>query len=121
MRVASTASTALSVAGRPVQIASVSHNFHILACSTIRNTPGIAFLGQKKWGVLVIAVLIDAIGMTSYVLPGIGEAEDAAWAPISAILVQALYGNGIITTIDFLEEALPFRWGTHPSVDWLVG
>ena len=73
-----------------------------------RNTPGIAFLGQKKWAVLALAVVIDALGLVSYVLPVVGEGEDAAWAPVSALLVQALYGNGLLTTLDFVEEALPF-------------
>ena len=70
--------------------------------------PGVAFLGQKKWAILLLAVVIDAVGCTSYLLPGIGEAEDAAWAPISAVLVQALYGSWTLTAIDFAKEALPF-------------
>lgn len=49
-----------------------------------------------------------ASGMVSYLLPGLGESEDVVGAPISALLVQALYGSYILTCIDFLEEALPF-------------
>lgn len=33
---------------------------------------------------------------------------DAGWAPISATLVQALYGSKLLSTLDFFEEALPF-------------
>ena len=44
----------------------------------------------------------------TYLLPGFGEAGDAAWAPISAVLVQALYGSALLSTIDLVEEALPF-------------
>jgi len=29
------------------------------------------------------------------------------WAPISAILVQYLFGNGLLTSVSFLEELLP--------------
>jgi hypothetical protein len=63
---------------------------------------------QKKWVKLGISVFLDALGASSYLLPVLGEASDAGWAPVSAILVQALYGSRWLTFIDFVEEALPF-------------
>lgn len=65
-------------------------------------------MGQKKWVKLGVSVVIDGIGVSTYVLPGVGEAGDAGWAPVSAVLVQALYGRSILSGIDFMEELLPF-------------
>lgn len=31
---------------------------------------------------LIMALIIDLIGMSSYFIPGMGEAFDTAWAPI---------------------------------------
>ena len=31
-----------------------------------------------------------------------------AWAPMSAFLLQQLFGSNILTTVDFFKEALPF-------------
>ena len=74
----------------------------------LRNTPEVAVVGQKKWLKLGASVAIDGLGVATYLLPGFGEAGDAAWAPISAVLVQALYGSALLSTIDLVEEALPF-------------
>ena len=61
-----------------------------------------------KWPKLAASIAIDAIGASSYALPGIGEAEDVAWAPISAALLALLYGNYTLTALDLVEEGLPF-------------
>ena len=82
---------------------------------------------EKKWVKLAVSVVVDGIGVSSFLLPVLGEATDAGWAPISAVLVQALYGapcaavpsvqpadlvgpagSKLLTFIDFCEEALPF-------------
>ncbi|QDZ19542.1 hypothetical protein HOP50_03g20600 [Chloropicon primus] len=63
---------------------------------------------QVKWPKLFASVAIDAIGVSSYALPGIGESEDVVWAPISATLVQLIYGTYWLTALDLLEEGLPF-------------
>ena len=47
---------------------------------------------EKRWVKLSISLVLDGIGVSSFLLPGLGEATDAGWAPISALLVQALYG-----------------------------
>ena len=46
--------------------------------------------------------------MATYALPGLGETGDLAWAPVSAILVRALYQSNVLASIDLLEEVLPF-------------
>ena len=40
---------------------------------------------------LILSLLFDAIGMMSYTIPFIGELADIAWAPISGILLAAMY------------------------------
>ncbi len=62
------------------------------ALSGVAAAPDALFGGQKKWVKLAISVVLDGVGVSSYLLPVLGEATDAGWAPISAILVQALYG-----------------------------
>ncbi|MBR5573817.1 MAG: hypothetical protein IKW35_04915 [Paludibacteraceae bacterium] len=57
---------------------------------------------------LWLCILIDIIGMLSYLIPGMGEWMDTIWAPISACLFGILFGGTRGTIIAFLEEALPF-------------
>ena len=57
---------------------------------------------------LWLCILIDLIGMLSYVIPGIGELMDIVWAPIPAFLFSMLFGGAKGTIIAFLEEILPF-------------
>ena len=45
---------------------------------------------------LLVSILIDLVGMATYIVPVAGESADLAWAPVSALLVQYLYGNGIL-------------------------
>ena len=86
------------------------------ALGGVAAAPDAMFGFQKKWVKLGISVALDAVGASSYLLPLLGEvrarhgthlvvphtqsrarpavlqATDAGWAPVSAILVQALYG-----------------------------
>lgn len=57
---------------------------------------------------LWLCILLDLIGMLSYVVPSVGELMDVVWAPISAFLFSVLFGGGKGTIIAFLEEILPF-------------
>jgi len=51
------------------------------------------------------------MGMVSYLLPFIGEAEDLLWAPLSAIIFYFLFGKkkfGLLGGMfSFLEEISP--------------
>jgi hypothetical protein len=56
-------------------------------------------------------ILLDLIGLTSYLLPIIGETEDLLWAPLSGIIFFFLFGKkrwalfgGVFS---FLEEITP--------------
>ena len=65
---------------------------------------------MKKYQKLLLGLLFDAVGMISYIIPGIGEFSDAIWAPISAWLMTKLYKGKtgkIAAVISFVEEALP--------------
>lgn len=60
--------------------------------------PGLKFL---------VCILIDFVGVASFAAPGLGEATDVGWAPISALIVNYLFGNGIFTALAFVEEISP--------------
>ena len=68
------------------------------------------FTPKAKHQKLIASIIIDAIGSSSYALPFLGEATDIAWAPISAIIVGAMYSESspYIYYINLLEEVLPF-------------
>jgi hypothetical protein len=58
---------------------------------------------------LLAAILIDLIGMVSYILPGASELLDIILAPISALLVYILFNRKLSwASFTFLEELLPF-------------
>ena len=62
---------------------------------------------QEKVTKLLLSLLIDFVGFASFGLPGVGEAGDLAWAPISGLLISFLYGNALLGGLGFLEELLP--------------
>lgn len=59
---------------------------------------------------LLVSLTIDFIGSSSYLLPGVGEAFDIAWAPTQTILISAMYDDSTpsLKYISFIEEILPF-------------
>ena len=58
---------------------------------------------------LLAAILLDLIGMASYIFPGVSELIDAVWAPISAFLVYFLFNRKLSwATFTFFEELIPF-------------
>ena len=61
-------------------------------------------------GKLIVSLLIDFIGSSSYLLPFVGEGFDLAWAPIQTIFIMALYEESMpsLKYVSFLEEILPF-------------
>lgn len=63
---------------------------------------------KEAWVKLFFCLFIDAIGDSSFVLPGVGEVGDAAWAPLSALAVRSLFQSDVIAFIDFAKEILPF-------------
>jgi len=60
---------------------------------------------------IIICILMDLIGMSSYFFPGLGEFFDVVWAPISGYIFLKLFGGrlGMIgSVLNFLEEIIPF-------------
>lgn len=58
-----------------------------------------------------LCILMDLIGMATFIFPGIGEFADIVWAPISGYVFFKLFGGrlGLIGgVLDFLEEIIPF-------------
>ena len=56
-------------------------------------------------------ILMDIIGMASYIIPGIGESIDVWWAGLSGIIFIMFFGGrfGMIGgVLNFLEEIFPF-------------
>ena len=65
--------------------------------SNTDNTPSLGF-----------CILMDAIGMASYLIPGVGEFADLIWAPISAIIFYNTFNSTIGAVTNAAEEIIPF-------------
>ena len=46
---------------------------------------------ENKYSKLLLGIVFDVIGYTSYIIPGIAELTDIVWAPASAYLMTKLY------------------------------
>ena len=55
---------------------------------------------------LLLCFLLDCIGMLSLAIPYFGNVFDILWAPLSAILVLALFQKASYGLLMFLKEAL---------------
>lgn len=66
---------------------------------------------KQKITKLLLGLLFDAIGMISYVIPGLAEYIDIVWAPLAGFLMSKMYKGrvgkvaGVLT---FVEEIIPF-------------
>ena len=66
---------------------------------------------KQKTTKLLLGLLFDAIGMASYIIPGLAEYIDVVWAPLAGFLMTKMYKGrvgrvaGILT---FVEEIIPF-------------
>lgn len=69
-----------------------------------------AVLPDSMMGKLFVSLLVDCIGSMSYLLPIVGEGFDVAWAPISMMLVGAMYDESTpsLKYVALMEELLPF-------------
>lgn len=60
---------------------------------------------------IVLCIILDIMGMATYLIPALGEFADVVWAPISGYLFFQLFGGrfGVIgAVLNFLEEIIPF-------------
>lgn len=79
---------------------------------------------KEKTTKLVLAIAFDLVGMLTFILPGIGEFADIAWAPIAAVANFLMFrgfagATGGLGT--FVEELLPgFDWIPSFTITWGV-
>jgi hypothetical protein len=69
-----------------------------------------ARIKDKKYKYLFLGLLFDALGMVSFIIPGIGEFSDIIWAPLSAWLMTRMYKGKIgqaAGVVTFVEELIP--------------
>lgn len=68
-----------------------------------------AVLPTAIWHKLIVSLLIDLIGSSSYLIPLAGESFDIMWAPTQTILIMAMYDDVSpnLKYISFVEELLP--------------
>ena len=60
---------------------------------------------------IAICILMDLIGMASFLFPAMAEFTDIIWAPISAYIFNKLFGGrlgAIGGVLNFIEEIVPF-------------
>ncbi len=67
-------------------------------------------LKDHKLRNLLLGILFDALGMVSWIIPGVGAFSDVIWAPVSGWLMTRMYKGkagqaaGIVA---FIEELVP--------------
>lgn len=60
---------------------------------------------------LALCILLDAVGMATYLIPALGEFADIVWAPLSGLIFYKLFGGrfGMVGgVLSFLEEIIPW-------------
>ena len=60
---------------------------------------------------IALCIVLDIIGMSSYIFPALGEFADIVWAPISGYIFFKLFGGrlgAIGSVLNFIEEIVPF-------------
>ena len=63
---------------------------------------------QPDFGKLLVCVAIDVIGSSSTLIPILGDASDALWAPAAGLLLRSLFnGSNVVFALEFAEEILP--------------
>lgn len=63
---------------------------------------------QKKYRLLLLSILLDGVGMLSFVIPLVGEFSDVIWAPLSSFIIYKMYQGiegKIGSLVTFVEEA----------------
>lgn len=57
---------------------------------------------------LLASLAIDALGMSTFLLPALGETFDLVLAPVIAALIFAVHRTTFGAALGFLEEIIPF-------------
>lgn len=65
---------------------------------------------KGKYKKLLFGILLDMIGMLSYLFPVLGEGFDLVWAPVSGWIMTRLYkgkAGQVAGVVSFVEEIIP--------------
>jgi hypothetical protein len=74
-----------------------------------------------RWVKLLVCVMVDLVGSGSLAVPLLGDLLDIFTAPVTTVLLQALFGNGWITAAGLAEEILPGTDGIPTAtLAWLA-
>src|SRR5690606_34720444 len=85
-------------------------NWSTRILSQIRKFLNLGMLKDNKTRNLVLGLIFDALGMVSFMIPGIGEYTDIIWAPLSGWLMTRMYkgkAGKVAGIINFVEELVP--------------
>lgn len=63
-----------------------------------------AKLTQRDFGLLLLCLVIDLAGGSSFVL---GGSSDLVWAPASSFVIFSLFDSASLAALQFVKEALP--------------
>lgn len=66
---------------------------------------------NKQQPSLLLCLVMDAVGYTTYAVPFLGEFADVLWAPVSAVIFYRTFGGLKVTfgsLFNFAEELLPW-------------
>lgn len=66
---------------------------------------------ENKYLKLLLGIVFDLIGYTSFIIPWFAEITDVIWAPVSAYLMTRMYKGKkgkVAAVVSFVEEALPW-------------
>ncbi len=64
-------------------------------------------VGKEAFIKFLISNMLDFIGIITYLIPGLGETGDVAWAPMQSLGVYMLYGYKKGAILSGAEEILP--------------
>ncbi len=65
---------------------------------------------QPKYRLLLTGLVLDAVGMASFLIPGFGEFTDIIWAPVAGWLMTRMYKGSagkVAGVLAFVEELVP--------------
>lgn len=60
---------------------------------------------------IALCLMMDLIGMSTYIFPAFGEFGDILWAPLSAFIFLKMFGGrigAVGSVLNFIEEIVPF-------------
>ena len=74
---------------------------------------------------IALCLMMDLIGMSTYIFPAFGEFGDILWAPLSAFIFLKMFGGrigAVGSVLNFIEEIVPFT-DIIPSftIAWFIG